>query len=117
YSGVNYHFGASSLMVYAGKSYTYAVTGKRLDGWRHGVDEITEKWEAVNKQAYWGSVSLQRTNIYGGMFDGDHTIQKMPEECSAGVAILALNPEGFTKHGTVIRSTFNWACVEMPAML
>ncbi|MFM3330367.1 tail fiber domain-containing protein [Klebsiella pneumoniae subsp. ozaenae] len=117
YSGVNYHFGASSLMVYAGKSYTYAVTGKRLDGWRHCVDEITEKWEAVNKQAYWGSVSLQRTNIYGGMFDGDHTIQKMPEECSAGVAILALNPEGFTKHGTVIRSTFNWACVEMPAML
>ena len=42
------------------------------------VDEITEKWEAVNKQAYW-DLSVFQGNIYGGMFDGDHTIQKIPE--------------------------------------
>jgi hypothetical protein len=41
----------------------------------------------------------------------------MPEQCSAGVAILALNPEGFFTHGVTIKSTFNWAQVEMPAML
>lgn len=117
YSGVNYRFGSSYLMVYAGKSYTYAVTGKRLDGWRHGVPEIEEKWRAVNKQEYWGSLSLQNCHIYGGTWDGDHTIRKMPEQCSAGVAILALNPEGFFTHGVTIKSTFNWAQVEMPAML
>ncbi|MBZ1829925.1 tail fiber domain-containing protein [Klebsiella pneumoniae] len=117
YSGVNYRFGSSYLMVYAGKSYTYAMTGKRLDGWRHGVPEIEEKWRAVNKQEYWGSLSLQNCHIYGGTWDGDHTIRKMPEQCSAGVAILALNPEGFFTHGVTIKSTFNWAQVEMPAML
>ncbi|HCA9545567.1 TPA: hypothetical protein MYL17_005339, partial [Klebsiella pneumoniae] len=91
--------------------------GKRLDGWRHGVPEIEEKWRAVNKQEYWGSLSLQNCHIYGGTWDGDHTIRKMPEQCSAGVAILALNPEGFFTHGVTIKSTFNWAQVEMPAML
>ncbi|HIA9745031.1 TPA: hypothetical protein ACWSWD_003067, partial [Klebsiella pneumoniae] len=117
YSGVNYCFGSSYLMVYAGKSYTYAMTGKRLDGWRHGVPEIEEKWRAVNKQEYWGSLSLQNCHIYGGTWDGDHTIRKMPEQCSSGVAILALNPEGFFTHGVTIKATFNWAQVEMPAML
>ncbi|URU47592.1 tail fiber domain-containing protein [Klebsiella pneumoniae] len=117
YSGVNYRLGSSYLMVYAGKSYTYAMTGKRLDGWRHGVPEIEEKWRAVNKQEYWGSLSLQNCHIYGGTWNGDHTIRKMPEQCSAGVAILALNPEGFFTHGVTIKSTFNWAQVEMPAML
>ncbi|OSC39329.1 hypothetical protein, partial [Klebsiella pneumoniae] len=87
------------------------------DGWRHGVPEIEEKWRAVNKQEYWGSLSLQNCHIYGGTWDGDHTIRKMPEQCSAGVAILALNPEGFFTHGVTIKSTFNWAQVEMPAML
>ncbi|RRE78710.1 hypothetical protein EAN97_29090 [Klebsiella pneumoniae] len=66
YSGVNYHFEDSRVFVYAGKSYTYAVTGKRLDGFRHGYEEIKEKWEAVNEQVYWGSV-LQDVNIYGGV--------------------------------------------------
>jgi hypothetical protein len=39
YSGVNYRFGSSYLMVYAGKSYTYAMTGKasrRLAAWCTG---------------------------------------------------------------------------------
>ncbi|HBQ3059798.1 TPA: tail fiber domain-containing protein [Klebsiella pneumoniae] len=117
YSGVNYLFGSSYIMVYAGYSYAYAVTGKRLDGWRHGVPEIEEKWRAVNQQDFWGSLSLQNCQIRGGTWDGDHTIRKMPEQCSAGVAILALNPEGFSTHGVTIKSTFNWAQVEMPAML
>lgn len=117
YSGVNYHFEDSRVFVYAGKSYTYAVTGKRLDGFRHGYEEIKEKWEAVNEQVYWGSVSLQDVNIYGGVFIGDHAINKTSNACSSGVAFLILNPEGVTMHRTYVKSSFHWAHVAMPAMI
>ncbi|EUC90092.1 hypothetical protein HMPREF1569_2287 [Klebsiella oxytoca OK-1] len=117
YSGVNYHFEDSRIFVYAGKSYTYAVTGKRLDGFRHGYEEIKEKWEAVNEQVYWGSVSLQDVNIYGGVFIGDHAINKTSNACSSGVAFLILNPEGVTMHRTYVKSSFHWAHVAMPAMI
>ncbi|RCH14408.1 putative endo-N-acetylneuraminidase [Klebsiella pneumoniae] len=116
YSGVNYHFEDSRVFVYAGKSYTYAVTGKRLDGFRHGYEEIKEKWEAVNEQVYWGSV-LQDVNIYGGVFIGDHAINKTSNACSSGVAFLILNPEGVTMHRTYVKSSFHWAHVAMPAMI
>ncbi len=117
YSGVNYHFEDSRVFVYAGKSYTYAVTGKRLDGFRHGYEEIKEKWEAVNEQVYFGSVSLQDVNIYGGVFIGDHAINKTSDACSSGVAFLILNPEGVTMHRTYVKSSFHWAHVAMPAMI
>lgn len=117
YSGVDYYLGRSRIMVFAGASYTYKVTGKRLDGFRYGYEEIKDKWIAVNRNAYWGSVSAQDINIYGGTFIGDHDIRKLPEDCSAGVGILILNPEGVTTYGTVVKSNFNWSCVFMPAML
>lgn len=117
YSGVSYYLNASRIFVFAGASYTFAATGKRLNGFQHGVDEITEKWEAVNKGIYWGSVSLQNVNIYGGTLHGDHDIRSLRDSCSAGVGILVLNPEGFSTHGTVIRESFMWAMVETTAEL
>ncbi|HBT7016308.1 TPA: tail fiber domain-containing protein [Klebsiella pneumoniae] len=117
YSSVNYHFDDSRVLIYAGKSYTYAVTGKRLDAFRHGYEEIKEKWEAVGKQSFWGSVSLQDVNIYGGIFVGDHAINKSANACSAGVGFLILNPEGVTMHRTYVKSSFHWAHVAMPAMI
>ncbi|AUG87959.1 tail fiber protein [Klebsiella phage May] len=115
YSGVAYHLNASRIFVFAGASYQYSVTGKRLNGFQHGVDEITEKWEAVNRGIYWGSVSLQNTSIHGGTLFGDHTIRSLRDECSSGVGVLVLNPEGFSTHGLLIRETFMWALVETTA--
>lgn len=115
YSGVAYKLNAARIFVFAGASYQYSVTGKRLNGFQHGVDEITEKWEAVNRGIYWGSVSLQNTSIHGGTLFGDHTIRSLRDECSSGVGVLALNPEGFSTHGLIIRETFMWAMVETTA--
>jgi hypothetical protein len=115
YSGVSYYLNASRIFVFAGASYTFAATGKRLNGFQHGVDEITEKWLAVNQGIYGGSVSLQNVDVYGGTLFGDHTIQATRDECSSGVGILVLNPEGFSTHGTIVRETFMWAMVEMTA--
>lgn len=115
YSSVDYRLNKSSIFVYAGVSYTYAKTGKRINGFQHGVNEITEKWEAVNKGTYWGSVSLQNVSVYGGTLYGDHTIRLTRDACSSGVGILVLNPEGFSTHGTIIRETFMWAMVETTA--
>ena len=115
YSAVSYYLNAARIFVFAGASYKYSVTGKRLNGFQHGVDEITEKWNAVNNGTYWGSVSLQNVDIYGGTLFGDHTIRTTRDECSSGVGILVLNPEGFSTHGTLIRETFMWAMVETTA--
>lgn len=115
YSGVAYQLNASRIFVFAGASYQYSVTGKRLNGFQHGVDEITEKWEAVNRGVYWGSVSLQNTSIHGGTLFGDHTIRSLRDDCSSGVGVLVLNPEGFSTHGLLIRETFMWALVETTA--
>ena len=115
YSGVAYHLNAARIFVFAGASYKYSVTGKRLNGFQHGVDEITEKWEAVNEGIYWGSVSLQNTSIHGGTLFGDHTIRALRDDCSSGVGVLVLNPEGFSTHDLVIRETFMWAMVETTA--
>ena len=117
YSGVAYHLNAARIFVFAGASYKYSVTGKRLNGFHHGVDEITEKWEAVNEGIYWGSVSLQNTSIHGGTLFGDHTIRALRDDCSSGVGVLVLNPEGFSTHDLVIRETFMWAMVETTAEL
>ncbi|CAH5645465.1 hypothetical protein AI2943V1_1506 [Klebsiella oxytoca] len=115
YSGVDYYLNKSRIFIQAGASYKYSVTGKRLNGFQHGVDEITEKWEAVNKINSWGSVSLQNVNIYGGTISGDHDIRSLRDSCSAGVGILVLNPEGFSTHGTVVREDCLWAVVETTA--
>ncbi|MFA8088562.1 tail fiber domain-containing protein [Klebsiella oxytoca] len=115
YTGVDYYLNKSRIFIQAGASYKYSVTGKRLNGFQHGVDEITEKWEAVNKGIYWGSVSLQNVNIYGGTISGDHDIRSLRDSCSAGVGILVLNPEGFSTHGTVVREDCLWAVVETTA--
>ncbi|EPP4977094.1 tail fiber domain-containing protein [Klebsiella pneumoniae] len=115
YSGVDYYLNKSRIFIQAGASYKYSVTGKRLNGFQHGVDEITEKWEAVNKINSWGSVSLQNVNIYGGTISGDHYIRSLRDSCSAGVGILVLNPEGFSTHGTVVREDCLWAVVETTA--
>ena len=117
YSGVSYYLNAARIFVFAGASYTFAVTGKRLNGFQHGVDEITEKWLAVNQGIYWGSVSLQNTAIYGGTLFGDHNIRAHRDDCSSGVGVLVLNPEGFSTHDLVIRETFMWAMVETTAEL
>lgn len=115
YSGVDYYLNKSRIFIQAGASYKYSVTGKRLNGFQHGVDEITEKWEAANKINSWGSVSLQNVNIYGGTISGDHDIRSLRDSCSAGVGILVLNPEGFSTHGTVVREDCLWAVVETTA--
>lgn len=115
YSGVAYHLNSARIFVFAGASYKYSVTGKRLNGFQHGVDEITEKWEAVNEGIYWGSVSLQNSSIHGGTLFGDHTIGALRDACSSGVGVLVLNPEGFSTHNLVIRETFMWAMVETTA--
>ncbi|WP_406905122.1 tail fiber domain-containing protein [Klebsiella oxytoca] len=115
YSGVDYYLNKSRIFIQAGASYKYSVTGKRLNGFQHGVDEITEKWEAVNKINSWGSVSLQNVNIYGGTISGDHDIRSLRDSCSAGVGILVLNPEGFSTHGTIVREDCWWAVVETTA--
>lgn len=115
YSGVAYHLNAARIFVFAGASYKYSVTGKRLNGFQHGVDEITEKWEAVNEGIYWGSVSLQNTSIHGGTLFGDHTIRALRDDCSSGVGVLVLNPEGFSTHNLTIRETFMWGMVETTA--
>lgn len=115
YSGVAYQLNAARIFVFAGASYQYSVTGKRLNGFQHGVDEITEKWKAVNRGIYWGSVSLQNTSIHGGTLFGDHTIRSLRDECSSGVGVLVLNPEGFSTHGLLIRNSFMWALVETTA--
>lgn len=117
YSGVSYQLNSARIFVFAGASYKYSVTGKRLNGFQHGVDEITEKWEAVNEGIYWGSVSLQNTSIHGGTLFGDHTIQALRDACSSGVGVLVLNPEGFSTHNLTIRETFMWAMVETTAEL
>lgn len=115
-SGVDYRWDGARFMVYAGLSYTYAATGKKLNGACHGYDEIKEKWEAVGRQSYWGSVSAQNINIYGGIFYGDHAINKQANDCSAGVAILVLNPEYVNLYGVYTRG-FTWDAVGIPAQL
>lgn len=115
-SGVSYELGSCRMMLYAGKSYTYELTGKRIDGLCHGYDEIKTKWEAVGRRNYWGSVSLQNVKIDGGIIIGDHAINKTGVKCSAGVGLLILNGEGVEVHGTYIKNC-NWSKVAMTSEL
>ena len=116
YNQVTYNLNGATIFVYAGKSYSFSATGKRLNGFVHGYNEIKAKWEAIGKKAYWGSVSCQKVTVNGGTFYGDHVVEQLPVDCSSGVGILILNPEYITLKNVEIRN-FNWCAVAVPAQL
>ncbi|CAK6597027.1 tail spike protein [Klebsiella phage vB_Kpn_K27PH129C1] len=115
-SGMVINAWGARVHVVAGKSYTRAITGKWIHGLVHGYDQIKRKWEAVGKQAFWGSVSLKDVVINGGFWIGDHDLRTPASECSAGVGTLLLNPEGVIMNG-VHQRNFNWVHVAMGAMI
>ena len=116
YNGTTYDLTGSTIMVYAGTSYKYSVTGSRLNGFQHGYDEVLEKYNAINGASYWGSVSLQNVNIIGGRLYGDHSPTVADANCSAGVGIFILNQE-YVNHVDVYARGFLWCAVSMAAMV
>lgn len=114
YNGTTYDLTGSTIMVYAGTSYKYSVTGSRLNGFQHGYDEVLEKYNAINGARNWGSVSLQNVNIIGGRLYGDHSPTVADADCSAGVGIFILNPE-YVNHVDVYARGFLWCAVSIRA--
>lgn len=107
---VDYFLNKAKIYVFAGASYQYKDTGKRLSGFVHGYDQIKAKWEAVGKITSWSSVSLQHVHIRGGHIIGDHSYTAYDEDCTSGIGILALNPEYVTLEDVEIHG-FVWCAV------
>lgn len=111
-NGVTYDMRGSTIYVVPTPSNSYPVTGKKLNGFQHGYDEVKEKFNAVNGASYWGSVSCQNVTFLGGDIRGDLNVSKTMDQCSSGVGILIINPE-YVFHDGVAISMFTWCAVAM----
>lgn len=111
-NGVTYDMRGSTIYVVPTPSNSYPVTGKKLNGFQHGYDEVKEKFDAINGANYWGSVSCQNVTFLGGDIRGDLNVSKTPDQCSSGVGILIINPE-YVFHDGVAISMFTWCAVAM----
>ncbi|HDS7658660.1 TPA: hypothetical protein QH556_005979, partial [Klebsiella variicola] len=115
-SGVCVNGNSVRLILCAGPSTKFSATGVRIDGFSHGYSEIKEKWDAVNSNLYWGSLSLQDFKLQDIILIGDHDITKTASACTGGVGNMTLNPEGEIVSGLYVKD-FNWDRVAMPSQI
>ncbi|EPG4544884.1 tail fiber domain-containing protein [Klebsiella pneumoniae] len=115
-SGVCVNGNSVRLILCAGPSTKFSTTGVRIDGFSHGYNEIKEKWDAVNSNLYWGSLSLQDFKLQDIILIGDHDITKTASACTGGVGNMTLNPEGEIVSGLYVKD-FNWDRVAMPSQI